>query len=160
MFVINYQYRTIVMGNYILNTVDHITSLQVLHNITDASPPGTKELKKAQAQKQAHTQVARSVGLPAAEAAGHAFARCSAHDFHRGFFPISLGASLADMLQWSSDVPLSQICYNGQVTCPSRSESADLRVSFSCVCCLGIAVGLFVYRVCGGVSVFEQILRS
>ena len=31
------------------------------------------------------------------EAVGHAFERCSAHDSHRGFSPISSGASLVDM---------------------------------------------------------------
>jgi hypothetical protein len=35
-----------------------------------------------------------------------------------------------------------------QLVIPSHSELGDLRVLLSCVCDLGIVVGLFVYMVC------------
>ena len=46
-----------------------------------------------------------------------------------------------------SDDPLTLMYHNGQVTCPPRSESDDLRVPLSCVHCLDMVVGLFVYSV-------------
>jgi hypothetical protein len=58
---------------------------------------------------------------------------------HQGFSPFNLQVAS----RWRA-----RLCHNGQVTCPPRSESDDVRVPLCYIRGLGIVVGLFVYRVC------------